>query len=315
MNIFFAKIGKSNSEFDKYLDPLKLRPELNGRPCAPIFFDSKAKTREDLLNRKITNHNSNKKEACTGKQRDNSAPDINNFFWCGKEPFNYGKPRILVLNNYRHKLYIYKPIGSVFVENMKHNGVDNFAVKLLPVEEITNIPYENLPPIILGLGCNQNLARGTFKQIHPHLYPGVVFAIKKLLNPNTQRPWNLDDLDLLDFTQFETLLARIFEEHGFFVPAMKGGNIPGIDLLPKNISNKKITIFNKTILPGKSIAIQAKLRSEKISMNAPSNLLHICVKKKPTDGPWIDGQIIKSTIQTCEKTEKWLRLSISEFFG
>jgi hypothetical protein len=65
----------------------------------------------------------------------------------------------------------------------------------------------------------------------------------------------------LSSVQFETLIAKLFEEQGCFVPAYRGGATQGIDIIAFNDSENEITVGHIGVPPGSPISIQVKRRT------------------------------------------------------
>ncbi|WP_421882744.1 hypothetical protein [Methylibium sp.] len=99
--------------------------------------------------------------------------------------------------------------------------------KAIPVAVEERIPIYEVPLIVASLRVNQHFCRGTFAHINPERYPGNVAALDWLWGAV---PEPLHRLQCLSSIELETLIAKLLEEQGAFVPAYKGGFLHGVDL-------------------------------------------------------------------------------------
>lgn len=276
---YFAKLGKGNVDLEAYL-PSSLRIGQDGQ--VPIYFEGSKTSKQALLNE------------LSSRPKRNGFGDVKAFFDCAE---NSNNSAIVVMHNQKRRFMILEPAGKVKfrAKDRKEHG-KKFVVKILPARIVWVGKFSDVPPILLGLGSNQYLTRGTFRPINAEKYPGVIYALEGLINKKTSGNLRkICSLDLLDSIQLETLIAKIFEAHGFFVPARTGGNMPEVDLLPKNITKRKAQIFGKTISSNEVIPVQIKLSSE--SVEDRSDILNICINKNPKHtGAWLDKNDIEKSI-------------------
>ena len=278
MRYFYAKIGTGNTLASEYLSG---RTPIN-KPAIPIFFNCVPGTRSEFLK------NGGAKEQ--GR----------NFFECADNPEN----SIIVVIN-QGKLYLTAPVGDVEFwkapEDLSYLKKGEF-VKLLPIKIISEIPLSDVPAILASITANAYYYTGTFREIKDL---GNICALKSLLN----KP--VDDFDYdkpeqlllcLSSIELETLIAKIFEEGGCFVPAYRGGAIKDIDIFAKNLTNKDIKIGKFEIPSRSSISIQVKRTPHK--------------RKKPAGCDYIitlHGDRAKEIIDLVKNTngtKKWLKTSL-----
>ena len=148
-------------------------------------------------------------------------------------------------------LYIYQKAGpleeitslSVDKENYKTcNYVDNaigFKIKLLKKIKIVECPL-----VLATIKSNTRLTMGTFKSIedpnnpesHMNSYFGNIKALEYILKGKKEKV-TVDSfaeyMECLSPIEFETLIAKLKEEEGYFVPAYKGGMLKDYDLICK----------------------------------------------------------------------------------
>ena len=213
-------------------------------------------------------------------------------------------------------LYIYQKDGpleeitslSVDKKNYKTcNYVDNaigFKIKLLKKIKVVECPL-----VLATIKSNTRLTMGTFKSIedpnnpdsHMNSYYGNIKALKYILHDKKEKV-SVDSfaeyMECLSPIEFETLIAKLKEEEGYFVPAYKGGMLKDYDL-----------ICNKD---GRQENIQIKLNLSKDTYNKykKKGLIIYCVSKSekivdPTVTIY-DWQDIEKLINKSPNTKKWL---------
>ena len=213
-------------------------------------------------------------------------------------------------------LYIYQKDGpfeeitslSVDKENYKTcNYVDNaigFKIKLLKKIKIVECPL-----VLATIKSNTRLTMGTFKSIedpnnpesHMNSYFGNIKAMEYILKGKKEKI-TVDSfaeyMECLSPIEFETLIAKLKEEEGYFVPAYKGGMLKDYDLICKK--------------DGRQENIQIKLNLSKDTYNKykKKGLIIYCVSKSekivdPTVTIY-DWQDIEKLINKSPNTKKWL---------
>lgn len=213
-------------------------------------------------------------------------------------------------------LYIYQKDGpleeitslSVDKENYKTcNYVDNaigFKIKLLKKIKIVECPL-----VLATIKSNTRLTMGTFKSIedpnnpesHMNSYFGNIKALEYILKGKKEKI-TVDSfaeyMECLSPIEFETLIAKLKEEEGYFVPAYKGGMLKDYDLICKK--------------DGRQENIQIKLNLSKDTYNKykKKGLIIYCVSKSekivdPTVTIY-DWQDIEKLINKSPNTKKWL---------
>ena len=213
-------------------------------------------------------------------------------------------------------IYIYQKDGpleeitslSVDKENYKTcNYVDNaigFKIKLLKKIKVVECPL-----VLATIKSNTRLTMGTFKSIedpnnsesHMNSYFGNIKALKYILNGKKEKiavDSFAEYMECLSPIEFETLIAKLKEEEGYFVPAYKGGMLKDYDLICKK--------------DGRQENIQIKLNLSKDTYNKykKKGLIIYCVSKSekivdPTVTIY-DWQDIEKLINKSPNTKKWL---------
>ena len=213
-------------------------------------------------------------------------------------------------------LYIYQKAGpleeitslSVDKENYKTcNYVDNaigFKIKLLKKIKVVECPL-----VLATIKSNTRLTMGTFKSIedpnnsesHMNSYFGNIKALKYILNGKKEKiavDSFAEYMECLSPIEFETLIAKLKEEEGYFVPAYKGGMLKDYDLICKRDSRQE------------NIQIKLNLSKDTYNKYKKKGLIIYCVSKSekivdPTVTIY-DWQDIEKQINKSQNTKKWL---------
>ena len=213
-------------------------------------------------------------------------------------------------------LYIYQKDGpleeitslSVDKENYKTcNYVDNaigFKIKLLKKIKVVECPL-----VLATIKSNTRLTMGTFKSIedpnnsesHMNSYFGNIKALKYILNGKKEKiavDSFAEYMECLSPIEFETLIAKLKEEEGYFVPAYKGGMLKDYDLICKKDGRQE------------NIQIKLNLSKDTYKKKKKKGLIIYCVSKSekivdPTVTIY-NWQDIEKQINKSPNTKKWL---------
>ncbi len=291
---YYAKIGKGNKYASQYLrgeNEIKL-------PAIVIDFNNTEsdnwRTEEEFLK--------------NGKSKEQGR----NFFECGN---NNSEKYIVVIHDGLVRLLM--PAGNVVFKESEYPEGFSGIVKLLPVKELKALSITEVPAILASIAANRYYSSGTFREIKN---PGNIIAIKTSLSQEIAVPPEgsiKDALICLSSFEFETLIAKIFEEAGCFVPAYRGGNMQGADLFARNETKRPINIAGLSIDLGKRISIQVKLKSE---LTVPPQGVNILIAIETEESEECLGLTwLGNALNQSPKTLKWLRQSLSwlplEFFN
>jgi hypothetical protein len=277
---YFAKIGTGNRYAERYL---------NGRgevsfPSVPIYFDGKHSDEDSFL------------ASGTAKEQGR------HFFECGKE--NDGKTIVIV---HAGVVYFARPTGPVIFAESSLPEEPGF-VKLLPVEVIHRKPIADVPMVLASIAANRYYSSGTFRPIGRR---GNILAIQAALGRPIDLPAEpsiTNALECLCSVEFETLVARLFEEGGCFVPAYRGGYMQDADVIAKNLTDGDVTINGVRIERDRGIALQIKLHSGTV---VPPLGVDFLVSLDAHSGPRALGaDWLRSAIARAPKAGAWLRSSL-----
>jgi hypothetical protein len=285
MNYFFLKIGKGNSEAKDWLEgrnPL-------GKPAAVIYFDN-----------------------LTQKDYQNGAGDSQprDFWKRGEKQEMRDDTRMIVVCH--GEVWILKPAGQVVVLPEIEYEQTKLTPKAMSVIVLARRPMKDVPPVLACIGCNQYYVRGTFRPInHWGNFKAIDWTVGQ---PFKGEHWDLSKQDIpqllecLGSVEFETLIAKIFESKGCFVPAYRGGVIQHIDLFVHNDSQTDLNLDGLKVPAKRSVSVQVKTWSNgEPKSDAVDYLIGFDVKGKNTfDAKWVLKQVHESLPATA-----WLKRSLN----
>ena len=161
------------------------------------------------------------------------------------------------------KIWIYKIIGQIkyestdaIVQKKSDQTSEKIVSKYYDVEIIPTRD-KDVPYILESMKTNQAFSRNTFTMIDEKKYGGNIAAIKFLIGELND--FKIDPLKTLSSVQLETLVVKIFEKNGAFIPAWRGGTLKGIDIIAKFDGNIPDNLLIKKI-EEKKINIQVKIQ-------------------------------------------------------
>lgn len=120
---------------------------------------------------------------------------------------------------------------------------------------VSEVPY-----ILASMRSNQAFSRGTFREIDRNKYLGNIAAIQSATK-QWEKDFVIDPLLCLSSVELETLIAKIFEAYGCFVPAYRGGMLDHVDLFVSPKSN--LSLMGMKLERDQKYCIQIKLSSAK----------------------------------------------------
>ncbi len=209
------------------------------------------------------------------------------------------------------KIYFFEQAGKLVpFEADKEDGIKGFPIKILEERYIKDCPL-----VLASIKANRWFSSGTFKELIETNYFGNIQAIKYVLYHENINISNFTDyLNCLSSLEFETLIAKILEEQGFFVPAYKGGYLKNFDLICKNFERIPLKVVETEIVPNKNISIQIKLKLKKSDYKYNVDF-YFCItdskmserKKNVFDAETIQTLLYKSkTFDWLKKTLFWI---------
>ncbi|MGN2248115.1 hypothetical protein ACFWZ3_15650 [Frateuria sp. GZRR35] len=146
------------------------------------------------------------------------------------------QPVILTIDEGR--VWIYEPTAGPHEYGLipgfsgEPEGILVKGYEVRPLVDRRGIPASAVPLILSTMKVNQAFSRNTFTEIlggEFDRYRGNIAAIKAALE-ETGEGFAVDPLECLSAVEFETLVAKLFEADGCFVPAYRGGVMKDVDL-------------------------------------------------------------------------------------
>jgi len=220
------------------------------------------------------------------------------------------------------KIWIYKIIGEIKYESTDETiqKKDNQILKIVPkyydVEIIEERETADAPYILASMKANPAFCRNTFRMIDEKKYGGNIAAIKYLINELND--FKIDPLKTLSSVQLETLVVKIFEKNGAFIPAWRGGTLKDIDIIAEFEENIPDNLLIQKIKE-KKIKIQVKLQlNEKKKVEdlkkslASDNFFLITAEDEPHkdlkeyyEKNYLTSKWIKKQIYNYDEIKKW----------
>lgn len=272
---FYAKLGAGNALADQCLggkNPI-------GRPAVPIFFDLRASSRDQFLEEGSANEQGR------------------NFFWSADNP---DRARIVAIHD--AKLFIARPVDDVVfwrcAEQFGYADCGDY-VKFLPVEVLRRVSFRSAPLILCSMSANRYYYTGTYRRIADE---GNTRALDCMLGRSpapVETPRDL--LKCLGSIELETLVAKIFEAAGCFVPAYRGGAMKGVDILARNPGNTAVRALGVWIAPQEGKAIQVKRSTSAVS--PPPGCDHIVSAER-------DSELLLKEALSSTEVAAWLGSSL-----
>lgn len=211
----------------------------------------------------------------------------------------------------RGTIWILQPDGRVKDGTLqKHEDGTPYIPKVMPVKVLAKRDFMDVPAVLAGISSNAFLVRGTFREIN---HWGNIKAIESVLGRGIPRRHTGEGaeqvLECLSSVELETLVAKLFESHGCFVAAYRGGTTFRVDIVAHNDTKKLIKLGGITIPAGKRTSIQVKSWQE--GMVCPEEvdyLIGLGIKRGPKsfDAEWLLDQVRRVPL-----VSRWLRRSLN----
>jgi hypothetical protein len=229
---FYFKVKIENNSAKEWLagnNPLN-------RPAVPIFFGRLS----------IADIQAGK---CRQQEKD---------FYESSLPENHAARVIVVVSD--GFVWFLKPAENL--EEHDPGTESEYTLKMMPVVILLKLKQADVPPVLAGINANSYLNRGTYREIKNW---GNIKAIECALDhPLPQEHLTQENctasrlLECLSSVELETLVAKLFEAVGCFVPAYRGGCVKDVDLFAYNESDRTIELGELVLTPKKRMTIQVK---------------------------------------------------------
>jgi hypothetical protein len=283
MQYYYLKIGKGNSLATDWLagkNPLK-------RPAAVIFFGELPI--EDTLNNRQVND-----------------------FYLSSLPEKRDNTIMVTIGD--GKAWFLKPAGEIVECDPPPDATENLnnLWKMMPVEVISEQKLSKIPPVLAGINANAFLSRGTYRKItNWGNIKAIYCSLQKPLPDEHLQIENCNALRLLEClssVELETLVAKIFEASGCFVPAYRGGCIRDVDLFVRNDTDEDINLSSLIIPAHHRLSIQVKGRTR--LKECPKEVNCLIGFEVPQVSNCFDEEWLLKQIKRFPKVNDWLSRSL-----
>lgn len=231
----------------------------------------------------------------------------------------------IVVSGWGH-MWFYHPAGPVedgAADPIKYHTEDppkilrlRPAVRARPWDSVDEpvVNLANVPAVLAGLRASRHLSSGTFR---PITQPGNVAALETVLFGHLESGTFAKLignglaglLRCLGSIELETLVARLLEESGLFVPAFHGGTIPDIDVFVRNDTASDIDVGGVRFPSGTRNGIQVKGVSDRTHTKGAEDF-RICLAPQ-SNGPILGVPWFADCLRVLPKTRGWLRRSLN----
>jgi len=222
------------------------------------------------------------------------------------------------------KIWIYKIIGQIkyestdeTIQKKSDQTIEKIVPKYYDVEIMAEREMAKAPYILASMKTNQAFSRNTFTIINEKKYGGNIAAIKSLIGELND--FKIDPLKTLSSVQLETLVVKIFEKNGAFIPAWRGGTLEDIDIIaefegniPDNLLIKKIKEKNINIQVKSQLYDDSKVKDLKKSLADSNNFFLITADDEPHkdlkeyyEKKYLTSKWIKKQIYNYDEIKKW----------
>ncbi len=283
MRFFYLKLGKGNSLAVSWLagnNPL-------GRPAAVIFFGPC--TIDDIRNGRTDSQAKNFYESSLVEDQN--------------------KTVMVVIG--QGQAWFLRSAGEL-IEHEDPSDSENLW-KIMPVEIISHKSLDQIPPVLAGINANTFLSQGTYREIKSW---GNIKAIHCALGIDLPSEHTKDEncdmrhlLECLGSVELETLVAKLFEAAGCFVPAYRGGCIQDVDLFAHNYRAVDIELDGLVVPAGERISIQVKGTSR---LSACPDAVGCLIALGAPQSPRCFGENwLFRRVASFPEVAEWLKLSLS----
>jgi hypothetical protein len=194
-------------------------------------------------------------------------------------------------------IYFYKQDGALSeIELYSDKESGNGMVKGFKIKIVKEVDVKDCPLVLVTIKANRQMSSGAFKELSGKEYDGDISAIEYILKGTKPSITSYDKyLRCLSSLEFETLIAKMFEEKGYFVPAYKGGFIKNFDLFCKKADQ--------------AVSIQLKLTLKKEDYKKFTDYFYCITSdiEKENIKTWKD---IQTELKKCPNTKKWLQKTL-----
>jgi hypothetical protein len=325
---FYLKIGSQNHLAVDWLAGRHEQADIVG-PAAVVFFDGLSEA-------------AYRKAIRAGQPAAGMSTQAFDFCRCGEPEFRADRRLVVICSG---RVWILRPSGTVRIRKPTPELDEDSrnTCKLLPVESLTAepIPLKDVPAVLAGISSDRFVGGGTFRPInHWGNWKAIDIAVWRHGGPEpdwSQRHWRPTRqgrrqlLECLSSTEIETLLARLLEERGCFVPARCGGTLKDIDLFAHNDGSSPVVLdggkYGRMVIPAAvgdragtlSVQVKSWASGDNHSKSAAVDALVglNVVGPGSFDARWLHAVILQSpaTRRWLARSLNWLPRNILTRFG
>jgi hypothetical protein len=251
--VYFVKLGKGNRLCHDWLDceNPKCGIFFNGPPGGPRRDVSADQIRKWI--RGIEAHNPKDLKKAKDRIGPRSWPQVRDFFKVND--FEQQRKRSIFVTIHPPTVYLAQPIDGPRDEFVRQDRRVELA-KVVPVQVLKPATVKQVPHVLASLPSNRYLIQGTFRRVKDKGAIRSICYVTGLGCPPIESAPEL--LECLSPVEFETLVFLLFASHGLFVPAWRGGTMPGVDIVARNESAQSIRIDPLSWKPHEATTFQVK---------------------------------------------------------
>lgn len=193
--------------------------------------------------------------------------------------------------------------------------------KLVPVRIAHEERITHIPTILTQINANRRLSSSTFKEIREDfgnelaidyvLFKGGLLGRYPRSTPETHTMEHL--LLCLGGNELVSLVARLLEETGLYVPAPNGGFVKNIDLFAYNDASEPVDLAGLYVPPRSTfrsgaITVQVRGISQETRPEVSPEVDYLVQPnaEQDEDGKILDQQWIEEMLRCSQTTRKWL---------
>jgi hypothetical protein len=222
----------------------------DGHPRIPIFYGKlTAEEIRDPL-----------KNTLKGRGKSESTSFIN----VASNECSWASTRIAIVDE--GVVWVVSPAGSI--EEFNHDLIpemrENDSMKCFRVNILTRIKQQDAPFILASQKVNRYYSSGTFVELqNANTWPNKLAIESVVPEKNNEFISELlknmrSPIELLSSSELETLIARVLEEHGFYVASRVPGGLQNIDIIGWNDNSGDVNLNGLEVGLGASVSIQVK---------------------------------------------------------
>ncbi|MDR2910777.1 MAG: hypothetical protein LBV47_05370 [Bacteroidales bacterium] len=209
--------------------------------------------------------------------------------------FKEQREDVIVLSIGNEHVYIYKQEGELGERDERPYKGE--LTKGCPIEILKKEEIKKCPLILTTIKSSRYMSAGTFREINREKYLGNVLSLEYVLSGQRQKVNSFKEYLLcLSSLEFETLIAKMFEENGYFVPAYKGGYIKDFDLFCRKGEETR--------------SLQIKLKMGKEDNKNVDSYYCIINETKTKRENVKDWEDVEQELKDRPKTMKWLNKTL-----